>query len=73
MRIELTEPQQKALDADGTATRVVDPRTNAEYLLVPLVSGENAADVLADERRQAAIRRVGRRNAVGRGGVPRRG
>ncbi len=66
MSIELTEPQQRALDAEGGAARVVDPRTNTHYVLVPVRETEDAREVLDDERRQAAVRRVGRRNAVGR-------
>lgn len=67
MPIQLTEPQQRKLDSAGTEpTRVVDPRTNAEYVLVPAAEYEAVREVLEDERQQAAIQSVALRNAVGR-------
>jgi len=35
MTIELTELQQQALNAEGTALGVIDPRTKTRYVLVP--------------------------------------
>jgi hypothetical protein len=67
MGIELTEEQQRALDArPGHPTRVIDPRSNAAYYLVPAADYEAVRELLADEQRQHAIRAVGLRNAVGR-------
>lgn len=66
MSVELTEPQQRAMDAEGRTVRFTDPRTNDEYVLVPVREFEAIQGVLEDERRQRAIRRIGRRNAAGR-------
>jgi hypothetical protein len=68
MSIELTAAQQQALDKEGPAVRVVDPRTNAGYVLVPADEFESVREVLEDDRRQRAIRRVALRNAAGRVG-----
>jgi hypothetical protein len=67
MAIQLTEQQQQALDAErNTLPRVIDPRTNTAYVLVPETDYESVREALEDERRQQAIRAVGLRNAVGR-------
>ena len=67
MSIELTEHQQRALDALGEVPpRVVDPRTSATYVLAPVADYEAVREVLDDERRQGAIRAVALRNAAGR-------
>ena len=64
MPIRLTDQQQRVLDAtDGEPAQVVDPRTNAAYVLIPLDEYESVREVVEDERRQAAIRKVGLRNA----------
>ncbi len=67
MTIQLTEQQQRALDsAEAQPPQVVDPRTNAEYVLIP--AGEYGAvrEIVEDERRQRSIRAVALRNAAGR-------
>ncbi len=67
MRIELTEQQQQALDAQTESPpRVIDPRSNAAYYLVAAPDYEAVRELLEEERRQKAIRAVGLRNAVGR-------
>ena len=67
MTIQLTEQQQQELDSAGTEpAKVVDPRTNAEYLLVPAAEYEAVREVLEDERQQEVIRSVALRNSVGR-------
>ncbi len=67
MVIELTEPQQQALDDLGEAPpRVIDPRTSAAYILIPAADYEVVREALEDERRQRAIRAVALRNAAGR-------
>jgi hypothetical protein len=68
MIIELTPPQQEALDRPGELPRVVDPRTNASYVLVPVSEFEAFQQDREEERQQRSIRRVGLRNAVGRMG-----
>jgi hypothetical protein len=60
----LTEQQQRALDStDAELPQVVDPRTNAAYVLIPLTEYKTIREIVADERRQRAIRAVGLRNA----------
>jgi len=67
MPIELTEQQQRALDAaEGVPAKVVDPRTSAAYVLIPARDYEVVREVLEDERQQRAIRKVALRNAIGR-------
>lgn len=67
MPIELTEQQQRALDTLGeTPAQVIDPRTTAAYVLVPVSDYEEFREWLDDERQQRAMRAVARRNAIGR-------
>lgn len=68
MTIQLTEQQQRALDSAGPTTvpQVVDPRTKAEYVLIPAAEYESVRDLIEDERQQKAIRRVALKNAAGR-------
>jgi hypothetical protein len=64
MAIRLTEQQQRALDStEAELPQVVDPRTNAAYVLIPLTEYESVREIVEDERRQRAIRTVGLRNA----------
>jgi hypothetical protein len=64
--IPLTEQQQQALDVVPAPPRLVDPRTNATFVLVPEAEYEAVREALEDDHRQRAIRRVGLRNAAGR-------
>jgi PHD/YefM family antitoxin component YafN of YafNO toxin-antitoxin module len=64
--IPLTEQQQQALDVVAAPPRLVDPRTNAAYVLVPEADYEAVREALEDDRRERAIRRVALRNAAGR-------
>ena len=67
MTIQLTEEQQQAMDSAGaTPPRVVDPRTSAAYVLIPAEDYETVREVLGEERRQKAIRKVALGNAAGR-------
>ena len=67
MTIQLTEEQQQAMDSAGaTPPQVVDPRTSAAYVLVPLEDYETIREALGEERRHKAIRKVALRNAAGR-------
>jgi hypothetical protein len=67
MPIELTEQQQRTLDAaQEVPLTVVDPRTNAAYVLIPAGDYEAVREVLEDDRQQRAIRRVALKNAIGR-------
>lgn len=70
MSIELTEQQQQALDTEAeTPPRLIDPRSNAAYYLIPATDYEAIRELLEDEQRQKAIRAIGLRNAVGRMGT----
>ena len=67
MSIQLTPQQQQALDAqEDSPLRVIDPRTNTTYILVPEVDYETVRELLEDERRQQAIHAAALRNAAGR-------
>jgi PHD/YefM family antitoxin component YafN of YafNO toxin-antitoxin module len=67
MSIELTEQQQQTLDAFGRSpVRVIDPRTNNAYVLIPAAEYEAVREALEDEQRQRAIRAVALRNAADR-------
>jgi hypothetical protein len=64
MAIRLTEQQQRALDStDAQPPQIVDPRTNAAYVLIPLTEYDAVREIVEDERRQTAIRAVALRNA----------
>lgn len=64
MSIRLTEQQQRALDeTHGGPPRLVDPRSNEAYVLLPLEEYEAVLEIVEDERRQRAIREVALRNA----------
>lgn len=67
MAIPLTKEQQQAIDSAGaTPPQVVDPRTSAAYVLIPVDEYETVREALIEERRQKAIRIVALRNAAGR-------
>jgi hypothetical protein len=67
MNIELTPQQQQALDTqEEESPRIIDPRTNTVYVLVPEVDYEAIRELLEEERRQQAIHKVALCNAAGR-------
>lgn len=67
MPIHLNEQQQRALDSsEAHPPQVVDPRTNAAYVLIPLAEYEAVREIAEDERLQRDIRAVALRNAVRR-------
>jgi hypothetical protein len=67
MSIQLTTQQQRALDTQkDSPPRIVDPRTNTTYILVPEVDYDSIRELLEDERGQQAIHAVALRNAAGR-------
>ncbi len=56
------------MDAAGAnPPRVVDPRNNAEYVLVPLTEYEEVRKIVEDERRQQAIRAPAVIHGIGSG------
>jgi hypothetical protein len=68
MNLQLTPQQQQVLDAQvsGQLLRVIDPRTQAAYILIPEADYAAVQEILEDERRQRALRAVALRNAAGR-------
>jgi PHD/YefM family antitoxin component YafN of YafNO toxin-antitoxin module len=63
MPIQLTEQQQRALDAsDAQPPRVVDPRHGEAYVLIPLTEYESVRELVEDEQRQRALAAVALRN-----------
>lgn len=67
MDIQLTPQQQQALDTqENGPPRIIDPRTNTTYILVPEKDYENVQEVLEEERRRQAIHAMALRNAAGR-------
>ena len=67
MSIELTEQQQDELAVpSGTLSQVINRRTNAVYVLVPLEEYEAIREMLEDEREQRAIHAVAARNSLRR-------
>ncbi len=67
MAIQLTEQQQLALDSsESQPPQVVDPRTNAEYVLIPASEYGAVREIVEDERRQRGIRAVAFRNVARR-------
>jgi hypothetical protein len=67
MPIELTTQQQTVLDGTSEApVRVIDPRSNTAYVLLPLADYVTLRDLSEELRVQAAIEDVALRNAVGR-------
>jgi len=65
MPIELTESQSDSL-ATAKWTRVVDPKTKADYVLVPIDQTEGLRSALEEIQRELSIRRIGFRSAVSR-------
>ena len=49
MSIELTEEQQRALDAEKGPPRVIDPRTNETYVLLRVDVFERFRAILGDD------------------------
>lgn len=67
MNIPLTPAQQQSLDTQTAGPpRVIDPRTNAVYVLIPEADYETVREVLADEEQRRAIHAIALRNAAGR-------
>jgi len=67
MSITLTPNQQQALDNEQRRPqRVVDPRTDTAYVLVPEDEYEAMRELLEEERREHAIHATALRNAAGR-------
>lgn len=66
MTIQLTEEQQRTVDSAGaTLIQIVDPRTSATYILIPVDDYETVSEILQDEQQQKAIRKMALRNAAG--------
>ena len=67
MNIQLTLEQQRALDNPGSSLpRVIDPRTDTAFILVPEMEYEAIRELLEDERRMQVVHAVALRNAAAR-------
>jgi len=67
MVIQLTPQQQQAVDQQGAELlRIVDPRNNGTYLLIPETKYEEVRELLEEERRRSIIQEFALRNAAGR-------
>lgn len=67
MSIQLTPQQQQAIDAQGRALpRIIDPRSNLAYVLIPETEYENIRAILEEERDRQVIHETALRNAAGR-------
>lgn len=67
MSIRLTPDQQQALDnEEERPQRVVDPRTDTAYVLVPEDEYQAMRELLEDERREQIIHATALRNAAAR-------
>jgi hypothetical protein len=66
MTISLSPEQQSALDQARGPLRVIDPRTNTAYVLIPAEAYEDAAEAEEDKKVQQAVRMLAARNAIGR-------
>ena len=66
MSIRLTPQQQQDLDSQKPGLlRVIDPRSNAAYVLIPEADYEAVRELLAEEQRQRAVHAMGLRRAAG--------
>ena len=67
MSTQLTPQQQQALDTQKDhPLRIIDPRSNTPYILVPEMDYEAVRELLEDEHRQQTLHEVALRNAAGR-------
>lgn len=66
MTLELTEQQQHALGSEELRVRLVNPKTNTTYLLVPEEDYESIREVLEEQRQHKLIGEIGLHNAAGR-------
>lgn len=67
MVIQLTPQQQQAVDQQGSELlRLVDPRTNGAYILLPEAEYEEVRELLEEERRQRIFHEFAIRNAANR-------
>jgi hypothetical protein len=65
--IELPKELQEAVDASGRSPRIVDPRTNTEYLLIPYPDAQAYLDFLdSKDPEQIAFRRAALRTLAKR-------
>lgn len=67
MTIILTTEQLRALDSrEDEHPRLIDPRTNAAYVLLSESEYATVREMLEEERQQESIHEIARRNAIGR-------
>jgi hypothetical protein len=62
MPIDLTREQQEQIDRQQSIPQTLrDPRSNAEYVLVPADTYEQMLEVIEDDMEQRALRRAAAR------------
>ncbi len=67
MIIQLSEKEQEAIDAAGQEPpHLVDPRSQTEYVLIPIKAYEAVREFLEEESRQRVIHKIGLKNAAAR-------
>jgi hypothetical protein len=67
MKIELTEDQQRQLDqSTERPVPVEDPRSKAEYRLVPAAEYDQMLSIVQDDAEQRAVRRAAARGLASR-------
>ena len=67
MSLELTKEQQEQLDREAAGRPAIrDPRSNRDYVLVPLDEYEQMLEVIEDDEEQRALRRAAARSAANR-------
>ena len=62
--IVLTKEQQEAIASTRGTPHIVDPRTNKEYVLVPVADFQAYLDMNDNDPEQIALRRAALRNAA---------
>ena len=67
MSLEFTLQQQQELDLrTEQPPHIVDPRTQSDYVLIPVADFNRVREMLEEDRTRQAIARAAMRNAVAR-------
>ena len=67
MRLELTAEQQRELDTpQNQPPHLIDPRDQAEYVLIPVDEYGRLCEFIEEDRLRKTLSRVAARNAAGR-------
>jgi hypothetical protein len=67
VRLELTTEQQHGLDSrSNQPAHLIDPRDQAEYVLIPVDQYDRVREFIEEDRVRKALTQVATRNAAGR-------